>query len=457
MTLPLQSDDDAGCIIAWARERMLRNISSRGARAGAVIASPSQANPDYYYCWARDGALVMDVVLSLYARAGDLQEKARYRTRLEEYVDFSRFTQTTPNRITGLGEPKFNVDGSAFTEDWGRPQNDGPALRAITLIRFANHLLDTGDEAYVQQHLYGPALPTQTVIKTDLEYVSHHWRDPCFDYWEEERATHFATRMAQRRALLDGAELAGRLNDQGAAAWYRQQAAFIGAELEWHWDPGAGYLRASVIHTGGNDYKVSGLDVSVILGPLHAEVPGRSFSVNDDYLLATALRIRQVFGELYGINDSARGTPGVAIGRYPEDRYNGYTTSAQGNPWFLATNAFGEFFYRVAKALEARGEIRLTEPNLDFFKSLLSDRQAISLSVGGRLPQGHALFDAISSKLCQEGDNFIRRTLTHAGDDSLTEQFDRNTGFMTAAPDLTWSYASLISALLQRPDAAPYC
>lgn len=26
----------------------------------------------------------------------------------------------------GLGEPKFNVDESAFTGAWGRPQRDGP-------------------------------------------------------------------------------------------------------------------------------------------------------------------------------------------------------------------------------------------------------------------------------------------------------------------------------------------
>lgn len=26
----------------------------------------------------------------------------------------------------GLGEAKFNVDGSAFTESWGRPQNVSP-------------------------------------------------------------------------------------------------------------------------------------------------------------------------------------------------------------------------------------------------------------------------------------------------------------------------------------------
>ena len=28
----------------------------------------------------------------------------------------------------GLGEPKFNVDESAFTGAWGRPQRDGPGM-----------------------------------------------------------------------------------------------------------------------------------------------------------------------------------------------------------------------------------------------------------------------------------------------------------------------------------------
>jgi glucoamylase len=399
----------------------------------------------------------MDAVLSLYARAADPQEQFLYRTKLDEYVEFSRFTQATPGKPTGLGEPKFHVDGTAFTDPWGRPQNDGPALRAIALIRFAHHLLDAGDEASVRGSLYDAVLPPQSVIKADLEYLSHHWRDPCFDYWEEEQATHFATRMAQRRALLDGAELAHRLNDPKAASWYRRQAAAIGAELELHWDVDAGHLRQSISHVGGYDYKTSGLDAAVILGALHAGVPGRSFSVTDDCLLATAARLRQVFAGLYPINDPRRGAPGVAIGRYPEDRYNGYTVTAQGNPWFLATNAFAEYCYRVAGALEARGEIRLTEPNLAFFAALLPDREGAGLSVGGNLRRGDALFGAILTTLCREGDDFLRRTLAHAGDDSLTEQFDRTTGLMTAAPDLTWSYASLITALLQRPGrgAAP--
>lgn len=51
---------------------------------------------------------------------------------------------------TGLGEPKFNVNASAFTGSWGRPQRDGPALRATAMIAYGNYLIvgehDDGDE-----------------------------------------------------------------------------------------------------------------------------------------------------------------------------------------------------------------------------------------------------------------------------------------------------------------------
>ena len=37
---------------------------------------------------------------------------------------------------------------------WGRPQTDGPAIRATVLIKFANKLLDAGETTYVTSKLY---------------------------------------------------------------------------------------------------------------------------------------------------------------------------------------------------------------------------------------------------------------------------------------------------------------
>lgn len=67
---------------------------------------------------------------------------------IEEYVNAQAYIQTVSNPSgslsgsgLGLGEPKFNVDETAFTGSWGRPQRDGPALRATALIAFGNWLL----------------------------------------------------------------------------------------------------------------------------------------------------------------------------------------------------------------------------------------------------------------------------------------------------------------------------
>ena len=37
--------------------------------------------------------------------------------------------------LSGLGEPKINIDCTPFNGEWGRPQNDGPALRGIMMIK----------------------------------------------------------------------------------------------------------------------------------------------------------------------------------------------------------------------------------------------------------------------------------------------------------------------------------
>jgi glucoamylase len=69
---------------------------------------------------------------------------------------------------TGLGEAKFNADLSPFTGGWGRPQRDGPALRAIAIIQYAKWLVANG---YAQT----AATVAWPVIRNDLAYVAQYW------------------------------------------------------------------------------------------------------------------------------------------------------------------------------------------------------------------------------------------------------------------------------------------
>lgn len=378
-----------------AMKGLFNNISPKDGNPGAVVASPSRNNPNYYFHWVRDAALVTHVIVQLYQNT----KEHSYYDMILNYISFSRSNQLTPNRSGGLGEPKFNVDGSAFNGDWGRPQNDGPALRAITLIHFAKELLSEGKEEFVRALLYDNGLPAQTVIKTDLEFVSHHWKEASFDLWEEVLGDHFYTRMVQRRALLDGAELARMLGDHGAADWYEKQGLALEESLFSFWDKNRKILVTTLNQSGGLQGKTSDLDVAVILGVLHGYRGDGFLSPTDDRVLATAATLESAFKTLYSINGQSN--LGTAIGRYPEDHYDGYTTSSQGNPWVLATAALAEFYYKAG------------DP--------------------------------------KKGDAFLKRLQYHSNPDgSLSEQMNRDSGFMQGAGDLTWSYASFLTALFAK-------
>jgi glucoamylase len=137
---------------------------------------------------------------------------------------------------------------------------------------------------------------------------------------------------------------------------------------------------------------------------------------------------------------------GVALGRYPEDKYNGYNSEGQGNPWFLITNGLAEFYYKASKEVLKKGEIRVSSTNLQFFRSL-PGLVAKKLPVGKTLTSNDVAFYDIAKSLRLAGDAALRRTRHHGGDNySMSEQLNRNNGFMQGAEELTWSHASFITA-----------
>lgn len=439
---------------------LLRNVNPAGTAAGTVIASPSRQNPDYYAHWTRDAALVMDTVVTLYERSNTAQEKNYYLTALLNYIQLARAQQSTGNASGGpdfgaLGEPKFNVDGTPYMGPWGRPQNDGPALRAITLLRLATVLMNEGRVALVRTLLYDGGWPSNTVVKVDLEYVANQWREPSFDLWEEVNGQHFYTRMVQRKALLRGARLAQTLGDGRAAQWYYTQAQQLEQEITKHWNAGRGYILATLDPVGGNDRdKHSQLDIAVVLAALHADNGDGFFTPGNDAVLATAEKIRQSFKSIYNVNRREmdfEGQPmGAAMGRYPEDRYDGVTVTGLGNPWYLATFAMAEMIYRSIHEFSNRGQIKFNSTNAAFFTS---HAPMIAFNRNEILTARDPRWTSLMSALRDSADTYVRRVRTHTPlNGALAEQFNRDNGYAQGARDLTWSYASVLTAFWARPN-----
>ncbi|KAL7748425.1 hypothetical protein RI367_006117 [Sorochytrium milnesiophthora] len=437
--------------------RMLANIHPDGTAPGCVVAAQSKDSPPYWFNWIRDAALTTDTLLNEYESTTDPARAQQMEQMLWNYIDFNTKLQSTPSQSVsdadplGLGEPKWNVDGSAFTGAWGRPQNDGPALRASVAARFARLYLKRGGSLdAVRSKIYRAEMPATTLAKRDLEMVSHNWQNPSFDLWEEVKGEHFYTLMVQRRGLLDGAQLASTLNDTGAAAWYTQQAGAVAQRINTHWDPSTKpYIQETYNRVGGLDYKQENLDIGSLLAVLHAKnsfEDGASplFGALDDRVLATALALKTRFQQVYSINQGQLASLAPGIGRYPEDQY------MNGNPWFLGTLALAETYYVAYAQAAQQGSFPVTATSLAFVNSL----PGVQVSSPSVYPASSAEFAAILKGLSWEADSFFARVRLHAGTSGeLDEQFDRNSGFQLSAKELTWSHAAMLTAARARASA----
>lgn len=145
--------------------------------------------------------------------------------------------------------------------------------------------------------------------------------------------------------------------------------------------------------------------------------------------------------------------------RYPEDVYDGVGTSL-GNPWYLATASMAELFYRAVHEYSiSSSSITVTNASIPFWNYF----SPITKSTYGGLPiyvagQTFAPSSAQYSSMIQSlqgwADAFMRRVKYHTpADGSLTEEYNRNTGVPTGATDLTWSYASVLTAAMARAEA----
>jgi glucoamylase len=281
----------------------------------------------------------------------------------------------------------------------------------------------------------------------DLDYIVANWRKPCYDLWEETFGQHFFTRMVERKALLDAADF---LEGQGQGKnsktrFYRAEALALSREIEKHWDLKKKIILPTIDQTN-MPYKKSGLDSSVILGVLMGQTEDGFFAPEDGRVLATVEALENSFKTLYAIN-RAPNAPGIAIGRYPEDRYNGTDVfkSNNGNPWVLNTEAFSQFYSALIRDYRKKGEITVTGDDISFFNELLLGKKA-HFNAGEQISSSNPLFEKIMGALAQIRNQYMNVVRFYANKDgTLSEQIDRRTGAMASAPNLTWNYAAFLS------------
>lgn len=419
----------------------------------------------------------MNTLVDMYTDHASPPADSELSSILDAYASLQLKIQQTSNPsgnfddLSGLGEPKFEVDGTPFRGSWGRPQRDGPALRALTLINYLREYNASHPSLWTSVHadeffapLYEASMPPRSVIKADLEYVSHFWNQSSFDLWEEVEGLHFFNLIVSAKSLREGSQLARTFEDLGAADWYELQAGYIENILAKFWNKQKGHLVETLWS------KRTGLDCGLLLGSLHA-LPSDSssplsaaiFPPWSDEVLVSLLALTHDQRDRFPINssplqtddnddddDDSQAFEGTGIGRYPEDVYDGYGTSPHGgNPWFLCTSSASEILYRTATHISTTSNLTITRTSQPFYAALFASS---SLDVRpGHYGPADAVFHSAVERLVAVGDQFLAVVKAHVdGDGSMSEQFDRSTGFMRGAKDLTWSYGAFVKAVRAR-------
>jgi glucoamylase len=405
-------------------------------RKGSIVASPVLASydpdPDYFFHWFRDSAVVIDAVrlllvdgtlaaaqaleyfrdfvrfsLSLFNLDGrSLVEAPAWRAAVAP--DFEKFVRSDTDLGAVHGdlvsaEARVNADATLDISHWGRPQHDGPPLRLLAVLRWVRGV-DLGSAELAAQ--------AAALIRADIAFTRGRWRMPSVDIWEEEKGHHYYTLRVAAAALEEAADwldVQESDSDRSQALLCRGDAREILRMLDGYWLAGEGYYRSRTLEGGLRSTKE--LDIAVIFAAIHG-VGGAdtAHTVHDPRMHATLGRLESLFDAEYPINHARPATRGPAMGRYKGDVYY------SGGAYYFSTLAAAEFCFRAAVTR-------------------------------------HGSEKGIDSSYRDRGDAYLAtvRAFTPPSGD-MSEQFDQKTGAQSSARHLAWSYAAFISCVTARRD-----
>lgn len=359
------------------------------------------------------------------------------RPTIQQYVSSQAKLQDVSNpsggpNTGGLGEPKFHVNLTQFTGAWGRPQRDGPPLRATALTIYANWLLANGGSSEATRTVW-------PVIAKDLAYAVSYWNSAGFDLWEEVNGSSFFTIAATHRALVEGAALAKSLGKPcpGCESAASQVLCFA----QTFWSDG-GYIESNIHSDAGGR---TGKDANSLLSSIHTFDPAAActdatFQPCSSRALANHKAVVDSFRTIYPINLGRGPGKAAAVGRYAEDVYQ------NGNPWYLTTLAAAEQLHDAVYQWRRIGSITVDTLSLAFFRDLVP-----SIAPGTYASGSSATYGAVVAAASSYADDFVAIVQRYTPrDGALAEQFDKSSGVPRSAVDLTWSYAAFVSMTKRR-------
>lgn len=370
-------------------ERIIENTNTT-THKGIIVASPS-TTPPYKFHWIRDSALVMRVFIDKYIKSED----SKYFEYILNYIENETKVQEL-NTLSGLGEPKININCTPFNGEWGRPQNDGPALRGIMMLKIIKCFKYKYD--VIINKLIIP------IVLKDLEYILNNYNKISFDIWEEKIGWHFYTRLVQLKFIKDVINESKIFQFSGDKI---NKIKVIEKELTESINDHIGKNEKGnyIISSFNNEGEIIKYEDSAnILALTHIDFDDEIIEIFGlESILQTSNSLIDYFREKYN------GAELNLIGRYKNDKYY------EGHIWVICSLAMAQVYLEIYK----RRNKTIKRSSMDRAKSNPNNDLYL---------------------ICNE---ILEKILSLDVDFILPEQFNPITSEYYSARKLTWNYSEL--------------
>lgn len=327
--------------------KLVSNINLSG-NPGMIIASPSD-DPPYIFHWIRDSSLVMKAIIDMYLTS----KKSKYFKIILDNLENEKKIQEL-DTLTGLGEPKVRINCKPYNEPWGRPQNDGPALRGLNMIKLYSHFNNNYNT--INKNLI------EKILIRDLNYLINNYNKPSFDLWEEVYGWNFYTRLVQFKFFKEFILLNDKIKIFSDIELLNKIKSNLLNGLEDHI---AENQIISSFDKNGNIVRWD--DASIIMGLNHIDYDSEIINlISLDRFLNVSKNLLETFNLKYKNSHNM-------IGRYKNDAYY------NGHAWIICSLGICQFY---AYLFKIKGEVNFSYflLALQVFNYILNIDSALSLA-----------------------------------------------------------------------------
>jgi len=427
-----------------ARKGLLENLGTAfGGSPGTVAVAylpgidDETVRPLYAFHYIRDAAMVYNAWIKQFVAGSD----KTLRPVLDDCVSASIISQhvasPSGNIFTGgLSEPKMYLNLTPVLEDIPRPEDDGPAMRAIFMLDYAYWLLDHGGNALVTEVLW----PS---IHIDLLWITMVWNRTSYELDELSNTNSYWTSSVQYHALRDGSRLAQKIGLTWDVPKFEATARSVLDFMQTFWDGNDGYLRASTDLSRTVD--IASLFATVYNFDIEAGCDAETFQPCSDKALSTIKVSVERFKTLYEVTRNYPPNKGSALGLFFEE-----TVFDGGQPWFISSFACAQALYYALSTWNHLGELDITSISLPFFQIFNADIKV------GRYTRLSWEYYSLRRSIQDYADSFVELAAKYTPESGVfTDMFNKTDGSPVGAPGYSWGYASALMTFEARRGAIP--